>query len=147
MFEEENASTDDIIMSASDFHVRIFDTQMRRHGRRGRWEVSCNGSEFVPFPVRNLGAFVHELTVSVVEKLVKNSVNKHVVVAEQTAVRLHVAGAVNLRDARVYDGRLWIPQVQFGDCSAPVLIVPTNKPAPDLAFSFAVVGPRHLYLV
>jgi hypothetical protein len=135
------------LISTSDFHVRMFDTQMRRGGRMARWEVSCNGSEYVPFPMRRLGEFVTSTTTAIVEALVTDSHDKHVVMSEQTAARLHVAGAIDLRNVHVQDGQLWMHRVAFGDYQVSVHIVPTAKPTPELAFGWEVVGPRHLHSV
>lgn len=136
--------SEDVLISSSEFHIHVFDTQMRRRGQRGRWEVSCKGSDFVPFPVRKLGEFVHTMAARVCEQLVKDSVDKHVVVSDQVAAHLHAAGVINLRDTQVIDGKLWIRHAQFGDYDVAVRIVPANKPSPELAFGWAVMGPRHL---
>lgn len=134
------------LVTSSDFHVRVYGTQLRRRGPKAPWEVSSGGSDYVPFPMRNLHAFVRSMTVSVCEELVKESSDRQVLVSDQVAARLHVAGVLNLRDAHVVDGAVVVRRVHFGDYEVTVRIIPTLRRLPGLALGYAVVRSPHKHL-
>lgn len=134
------------MITSSDFHVHVYGAQLRRRACGRRWHMSCDGSDFVPLPVRQLAKFAHDVTAVMVELLVKSPPRRHAVLTDETAARLHAAGAVNLRTARVNNRMLIVPKARFGDYEVPALIVP-RAGRETAKFNYAVVGDRHLSLV